>query len=497
MEEKFNYLRKKDIEKIRTAVNLHTPVEITSYTLPRNMENYMQETLRKFLVECRQEYLTEQLSFSLGELLTNSKKANTKRVYFKEKNLDITDEADYNRGMESFKSDTLSNIGHYLSIQKKQGLYIKLLLQMTSDFIKVEIRNNSVLTVFETERIQEKIRKARQYNSMEEVYMDILDQTEGSGLGIIIMILMLQKVGLSSENYQIFSVGNETITKIILPLNQKIKSDFLLLSKEFVRNQKKIPVRRDKFEKLNQLLADGSTSRQVLTDFIARDATLSIITLKEFIAEGNSALSLTQAVDRITPGKLAEIFSTENPEITLITPDERAADIWNHCFFVAFAAYNIAANCLPQETAAPEAVYICGLIHDIERILLHAASEEQLIRLKELCTNYGISARMLETFFDDRVHSQAGKLILEKWNFPKEISEMVNFHHDPENAPAEISDMTAAVYLADIMQNYNDKNIEYYQINKTILKKFGIKTERKFRFMLWQINYEFIKNLEK
>ena len=57
--------------------------------------------------------------------------------------------------------------------------------------------------------------------------------------------------------------------------------------------------------------------------------------------------------------------------------------------------------------------------------------------------------------------------------------------------------MTAAVYLADIMQNYNDKNIEYYQINKTILKKFGIKTERKFRFMLWQINYEFIKNLEK
>ena len=74
-----------DREKIRNSVRLQMPLEITTYTLSRNMEIYIYDILTVFLQECHQEQLIQNLKYCLGELLTNAKKANTKRVYFKEK----------------------------------------------------------------------------------------------------------------------------------------------------------------------------------------------------------------------------------------------------------------------------------------------------------------------------------------------------------------------------------------------------------------------------
>ena len=70
------------------------------------------------------------------------------------------------------------------------------------DKIKIEVRNNSELTAFEYKRIHDKIVKAHQYSSIEEAFSQILDDTEGAGLGLIIMILMLRKIGLTDDNYQ-------------------------------------------------------------------------------------------------------------------------------------------------------------------------------------------------------------------------------------------------------------------------------------------------------
>ena len=38
-------LQSVDKDKIKTAIRLSTPIQITTYTLPRNMELYMHEVL--------------------------------------------------------------------------------------------------------------------------------------------------------------------------------------------------------------------------------------------------------------------------------------------------------------------------------------------------------------------------------------------------------------------------------------------------------------------
>ena len=104
-----------DVEKIRMSIESGIPLTISTYTLPHEMELYIEEVLRVFLNELNQSQMFDYLSYCLEELINNAKKANTKRVYFEEKGLDIQNPSDYERGMKSFKNDTISNINHYLN----------------------------------------------------------------------------------------------------------------------------------------------------------------------------------------------------------------------------------------------------------------------------------------------------------------------------------------------------------------------------------------------
>ena len=155
-----------DSAKISKAINSGIPLTITTYTLPHEMEVYMGDVLTTFLTELDQKQMVEYLNYCLNELITNAKKANTKRIYFKQKNLDITNADDYDLGLKTFKEDTLNNINYYLGLQKKAGLYVKLILQVRNNKIKIEVRNNSSLTVFEYKRIHDKLSRAQQYTSV-------------------------------------------------------------------------------------------------------------------------------------------------------------------------------------------------------------------------------------------------------------------------------------------------------------------------------------------
>ncbi len=101
-----------DVPKIQKATRMGVPLSITTYTLPHEIEIYIADVLACFLAELSQERLKDYLGYCINELTTNAKKANTKRVYFVEKKLDINNPIDYEMGMRTFKEDTLNNIAY-------------------------------------------------------------------------------------------------------------------------------------------------------------------------------------------------------------------------------------------------------------------------------------------------------------------------------------------------------------------------------------------------
>ena len=92
-----------DVARIKKAAHSAIPLTITTYTLPHEIEVYMEEVLDVFLNELGQARLKDYLVYCLRELAVNAKKANTKRVYFETRGLNLNDPEEYEEGMKQVK----------------------------------------------------------------------------------------------------------------------------------------------------------------------------------------------------------------------------------------------------------------------------------------------------------------------------------------------------------------------------------------------------------
>jgi hypothetical protein len=198
-----------DESRIKKAVQSGIPLTITTFTLPHDDEIYIEQVLTIFLKEVGCERLKDYILYCVRELMVNAKKANTKRVYFMERGLDLSNPDDYYAGMARFKENTMNNIAHYLQKQKEKGLYVKLILQIKNNIISVEVHNNVTATNLELIRIHDKLALSQ-----------APDDSEGAGLGLAILVLMLRKMGLGEDCFDILNINKETVARIVIPLEQ-------------------------------------------------------------------------------------------------------------------------------------------------------------------------------------------------------------------------------------------------------------------------------------
>ncbi len=474
-----------DLDKIRMAVRTGIPLSITTYTLPHEMEIYMNDVLTAFLTELNQQQMIQYLNYCLNELITNAKKANTKRVYFRDKELDITNENDYNLGMKTFKEDMLNNINYYLQLQKKEGLYVKLLLQMRNNKIKIEVRNNSALTVFEYKRIHDKLARAQQYTSVEEALTQILDDTEGAGLGLVIMILMLEKIGLTEENFQTLCENGETITRIILPLSEEMQKEMNIVSAEFVRTIDDLPQFPENIVHLSRLLSDPDSKMSDIAMQISNDVTLTAELLKlvnsAAFALANPCASIADAVKLVGLRGIKNLLYSIGSVQAFTNVSGSREELWTHSYRVAFYSYNMARNFCTSERSVIDDAYICGLLHDMGKIIFETAHPDLLAKVMQICRTKGVSQDIFEKLISGVNHGEIGARIAERWNFPEVITCVIRHHHEPENSPKEARRLTSLVYLSDLMVHYQQGEVDFYQIDPEVLRMFKISTEEQFK----------------
>jgi hypothetical protein len=207
-----------NLEKLHQAIETRKIITLTTYAYRSDERNYIDAILDLYLEEAGRKDLKNQLSYCLHELAGNAKKANTKRVYFLEKNLNLYNESEYYIGMNNFKEETVRNIEYYIGKLREHAFYTKFQFQKADTKIKIAVRNNAPLLSVEYCRIQKKIQAAREYSTMTEAYASIEDTSEGAGLGLVMMLLMLRSLGMGEEVLKVFSDKNETVALLTIPL---------------------------------------------------------------------------------------------------------------------------------------------------------------------------------------------------------------------------------------------------------------------------------------
>lgn len=109
------------------------------------------------------------------------------------------------------------------------------------------------------------------------------------------------------------------------------------------------------------------------------------------------------------------------------TTIELRRDLWRHSVHCAFLAKEISAKAMVPDIF-PDDAFMTGLIHDIGWLLiLELVGTSQFVR--DHPNFFSLPSVEEEMEMWGITHAGAGGILLEEWNFPPMLSEVVKYHH--------------------------------------------------------------------
>lgn len=476
---------------IQRMIKDNTPLSITTYRLTPEIKLYLRRVTSVFLHEAHQEALEEYITYFLAELIDNSQKANAKRIFFQEKNLDIFNQKDYLTGMEGFRTEFMTRQMHYQSRQEEKGLSITVSMGIRGNQLYLEVQNTAQLTVFEYKRIHDKVMRAIQSKDSGQI-ISLIDESEGAGLGFISITVMMRKLGIPVENMQILSQADATTVRILLPTNMEEKQYISAISKEIAETIQSIPQLPENVSKISCLLDDPASEIGEIITLIQQDVTLSTDLLKMV---NSASFRLPRASTNIEDSvKMIGLRGVRNliyaiGSLQNLTPKTKnKKNLWEHSQNVGNYAYALSQKFYGNDKKTISDAYVCGLLHDIGKILFEAAHPETLKSLSELCNRKGVPPRIFEKIVAGANHAEIGALITKKWNFPEVIIAAIQFHHSPAAAPERYRRIVVIVYLANALLHYQDKTLDFVQMDSHTLGCFGMSREEQVVQLIKEIS---------
>ncbi|MCF7929033.1 MAG: HDOD domain-containing protein [Spirochaetales bacterium] len=490
-----------DPAKIKKAIASSIPISIKTYTLPHETEEYLEEVLGAFLREMGQENLKDSIAYCLRELAVNAKKANTKRVYFLEENLDLENDEDYREGMKGFKEQTLSNIDYYLQRQKEAELYIKVVYHVKGQTLNLAVRNNSLITRKEQMRVYDRIARSRAFESLEEALSTVLDDSEGAGLGLVILVLMLKKLGLDEDAFDIDTENGETVAYITIPFSEVQAENLDILSKKLVREVEALPQFPEKIVYLQKLINDPESEISEIARQISTDPSLT----GELLKEVNSAKyyvskrveSIIEAVKLIGLRGLRNLLYQKGTQKILNGKADQQEELWDHSFRAAYYAYQLARSFKRGKKHIIDDAYVGGILHDIGKIIFSSVHPQLLENIGDFCREKGIPNQLFEDLSAGLNHAELGAMIAEKWNFPQPLIETIRYHHTPGKASRDYREIVNTVYLANLLCVLDPSNLSIDQVEREVMDDFNINSDAQLKTIQDKLATTFKHHLSK
>ena len=206
--------------------------------------------------------------------------------------------------------------------------------------------------------------------------------------------------------------------------------------------------------KIIQALDDDSISARQLEELILHDPSLSARILKlansAFYSFRTEVKTLSHAIALLGLGlvKSLAIGVTIFESFTKGMKSETNLinKLWMHSFGAGMLTQEI-WNKRAQNRKEAELAFLCGLLHDIGKVVffkkapMHYStlfSQEKPAGEPDLCS--------LEVDIFGMDHAHVGAVLAEKWGFPQELIKTIQFHHSPLDTDLKL---VAAISLAD------------------------------------------------
>jgi len=214
------------VEKnLQIAIDDGKVIRLITYAMSTDVENTLDKIIWRILKKFDRLDLQSLIYTCTKELAINGTKANHKRLFFEDNALDIYNDEDYLKGLELYK-DVMreEQMLEYGKRAKRCGLYVKISFYYDKDVLRIEVSNNTGITPQEEKRLREKLSKTMQYDDLMQYYLENTDETEGSGMGIALIIILLKGAKINPNLFRISIKKEMIISKIEIPMSKDFSS---------------------------------------------------------------------------------------------------------------------------------------------------------------------------------------------------------------------------------------------------------------------------------
>jgi len=160
------------------------------------------------------------LTTAVLELVENAVKANMKRAFFSREGFTYDNIDSYKAGLAAFvKAYGDIQQGQYNDSLRELDLVVSVQVNSNDLRLLVFVENNAVLLTQEELRIRKQLSAAMVSDKLAEFYLHFGYETEGSGLGLAMIVILMRNLGFDADNFRVYQTNGRTVARLEFPLN--------------------------------------------------------------------------------------------------------------------------------------------------------------------------------------------------------------------------------------------------------------------------------------
>jgi putative nucleotidyltransferase with HDIG domain len=255
-------------------------------------------------------------------------------------------------------------------------------------------------------------------------------------------------------------------------LIEKLNSDALL---KLVNRLHNLPTLPEIYFLLEEELHKDAPSIQRINEIVSCDAALSAKVLQlvnsAYWSSSKKIQNPLQAINILGLDNLKSLVLFTDIFLKFTGPADNTQAmklIWNHSLKVAKVSRALFSHLYGDQNQS-DTIFISGLLHDIGKvILLYIGSYSEEAKKKLLMSDKSLVVYEKNTI--GTTHADLGSYLLGAWGLPREILEIVAFHHFPSEALRQSNEAIGVIYLANIIAELGPIDFEFIK-NFTSLNK--------------------------
>ncbi len=218
--------------------------------------------------------------------------------------------------------------------------------------------------------------------------------------------------------------------------------------KKKLRSLQGLPTLPPIVAKLTQMIGDETVSAPQIASVIERD---QVLTSKVLRLVNSAFYGFPRKISTVSSAIVLLGFNVIRTLVITASIFEimqsRDVGLWEHSLGVAAVAGVLASE---LNVPNPEEVATAGLLHDLGKVVERAVLFEDYKSIQELVEKEGFAWMEAEERVLHMTHPEIGGYVLNRWNLPEKLVEVVSCHHDLGKAK-KFKLETAVVHLADII----------------------------------------------